>query len=171
MPLETDASSPGLPESGPRTVALGPGAVLLGGFAVAMEAELLAGLDGVLGSSPFRHMVTPGGFPMSVAMSNCGTVGWVSDRTGYRYDQNDPEPRRPWPDALSHRCLPTRGRRLEWGSASKQQKCSGSAQPDGAQCLAAERLDQSRSPRPRPSCRNGQPRESGAPRPRLRCTL
>jgi DNA oxidative demethylase len=88
----------GLPEPGPRTVALGAGAVLLGGFAVAMEAELLAGLDGVLGSSPFRHMVTPGGFPMSVAMSNCGIAGWVSDRTGYRYDRSDPETGRPWPD-------------------------------------------------------------------------
>lgn len=98
MPRETDAPSLGLPEPGPRTVALGAGAVLLGGFAVAMEAELLAGLDGVLGSSPFRHMVTPGGFPMSVAMSNCGIAGWVSDRTGYRYDRSDPETGRPWPD-------------------------------------------------------------------------
>ena len=79
-------------------MALGPGAVLLGGFAVAVEVELLAGLDGVLGSSPFRHMVTPGGFPMSVAMSNCGIAGWVSDRTGYRYDRSDPETGWPWPD-------------------------------------------------------------------------
>src|SRR5689334_19270418 len=98
MSPETVAPSLGLSEPGPRTVALGAGAVLLGGFAVAMEAELLAGVNGVLGSSPFRHMVTPSGFPMSVAMSNCGTAGWVSDRTGYRYDRNDPETRRPWPD-------------------------------------------------------------------------
>src|SRR5947209_7865454 len=98
MPPETDPPSLGLPEPGPRTVALGPGAVLLGGFALAVGAELLAGLDGVLGSSPFRHMVTPGGFAMSVAMSNCGIAGWVSDRTGYRYDRSDPERARPWPD-------------------------------------------------------------------------
>ncbi|WP_338324257.1 alpha-ketoglutarate-dependent dioxygenase AlkB [Dankookia rubra] len=93
-----DAPSLGLPESGPRKVALGPGAALLRGFAVAVEVELLAGLDRVLSSSPFRHMVTPGGFPMSVAMSNCGIAGWVSDRTGYRYDRSDPETGRPWPD-------------------------------------------------------------------------
>src|SRR6195952_3206335 len=99
MPLErTAVPSLELPEPGPRTVALGPGAVLLGGLALAVEAELLADLKGVLDSSPFRHMVTPGGFPMSVAMSNCGIAGWVSDRTGYRYDPNNPETGRPWPD-------------------------------------------------------------------------
>src|ERR1700712_639621 len=98
MPPETDAPSLGLLEPGPRTMALGPGAVLLGGFALAAEAELLAGLDGGLGSSPFRPMGTPSGFPMSVAMSNCGVAGWVSDRTGYRYGRSDPETGRSWPD-------------------------------------------------------------------------
>ena len=34
---------------------------------------------------------------MSVAMTNCGSVGWVSDDTGYRYDPIDPESKQPWP--------------------------------------------------------------------------
>jgi len=42
-------------------------------------------------------MVTPGGFSMSVAMTNCGQAGWVTDRTGYRYAARDPESDRPWP--------------------------------------------------------------------------
>src|SRR5271167_4396731 len=42
-------------------------------------------------------MATPGGFVMSVAMTNCGAAGWVTDRTGYRYDRNDPETGKPWP--------------------------------------------------------------------------
>src|SRR3989441_52300 len=47
--------------------------------------------------APFRHMVTPGGYRMSVAMTNCGAAGWVTDRTGYRYDSHDPQTGRPWP--------------------------------------------------------------------------
>jgi len=78
-------------------VALGPGAVLLGGFALASGRILLAALADVLRTSPFRHMMTPGGFAMSVAMTNCGKAGWVTDRRGYRYDAIDPESRRPWP--------------------------------------------------------------------------
>jgi alkylated DNA repair protein (DNA oxidative demethylase) len=66
-------------------------------FASAQASALLAGLGDVLASSPFRHMVTPGGFRMSVAMTNCGSWGWVSDRTGYRYADIDPETGRPWP--------------------------------------------------------------------------
>jgi DNA oxidative demethylase len=42
-------------------------------------------------------MTTPGGYRMSVAMTNCGTAGWVTDRKGYRYERNDPESGRPWP--------------------------------------------------------------------------
>jgi alkylated DNA repair protein (DNA oxidative demethylase) len=78
-------------------VALDPGALLLGGFARATDGELLSALAGILEISPFRHMVTPGGWPMSVAMTNCGTAGWVTDRTGYRYDPIDPETQLPWP--------------------------------------------------------------------------
>jgi alkylated DNA repair protein (DNA oxidative demethylase) len=78
-------------------VQLAPGATLLGGFARGFEAPLLLALRRVVERAPFRHMVTPGGHRMSIAMTNCGTAGWVTDRTGYRYDRRDPESSRPWP--------------------------------------------------------------------------
>lgn len=80
-----------------RDPPLAEGALLLGGFALPMEAPLLAALAAVVAEAPFRHMVTPGGFTMSVAMTNCGAAGWVTDRRGYRYDAIDPESCRPWP--------------------------------------------------------------------------
>ena len=73
------------------------GAALLRGLALPREAELLAAVEAVAAISPFRHMVTPGGFTMSVAMSNCGMAGWVTDRKGYRYATIDPETGTPWP--------------------------------------------------------------------------
>jgi DNA oxidative demethylase len=78
--------------------ALAPGAMLLRGFVAAEDAALLAALQNVLARAPFRHMTTPGGFRMSVAMTNCGALGWVTDRSGYRYDAIDPESGRRWPD-------------------------------------------------------------------------
>lgn len=80
-----------------RRQTLVPGAVLLRGFADVMTAELGAGLARVVGEAPFRHMVTPSGRTMSVAMTNCGAYGWVTDRTGYRYDPIDPESGCRWP--------------------------------------------------------------------------
>lgn len=76
---------------------LEPGAVVLRGLAVPHERALLADLEVVVAASPFRHLVTPGGFRMSVAMTNCGALGWVSDRAGYRYDAIDPDRGRAWP--------------------------------------------------------------------------
>ena len=73
------------------------GAMLLRGFALPLEAPLLAALQNVAEAAPFRRMVTPGGFTMSVAMTNCGTAGWVTDRPGYRYDAIDTESGRLWP--------------------------------------------------------------------------
>ena len=73
------------------------GAVLLRGFAGPFESSLIADLRDILTQAPFRHMVTPGGHRMSVAMSNCGSVGWVTDRSGYRYDGIDPVSQQPWP--------------------------------------------------------------------------
>ena len=73
------------------------GAVLLRGFARPYEAELLPALRAIIKQASFRHLVTPGGHRMSVAMTNCGSVGWVSDDTGYRYDPVDPESGQPWP--------------------------------------------------------------------------
>lgn len=77
--------------------ALGPGAVLLRGFALAHDRALLAAIDAVAVAAPFRHMTTPGGFEMSVAMTNCGQGGWITDRKGYRYTREDPGTGRPWP--------------------------------------------------------------------------
>lgn len=76
---------------------LSPGAVLLRAFALPHEAMLLTALHTVIVQAPFRHMVTPGGFRMSVAMTNCGALGWITDRTGYRYDEIDPDSGRKWP--------------------------------------------------------------------------
>lgn len=81
----------------PRDEAFAPGAMLLGGFALPIEAPLLDALHDVMAAAPFRHMVTPGGHRMSVAMTSCGAVGWVTDRRGYRYEPHDPESGRPWP--------------------------------------------------------------------------
>jgi alkylated DNA repair protein (DNA oxidative demethylase) len=76
---------------------LAPGAVLLRGFAREDDAALLHAVAEVTRQSPFRHLVTPGGRTMSVAMSSCGALGWVSDRSGYRYDALDPLSGQPWP--------------------------------------------------------------------------
>jgi alkylated DNA repair protein (DNA oxidative demethylase) len=73
------------------------GAVLLRGFATGEAPALVADVARIAQAAPFRHFVTPGGSTMSVAMTNCGRVGWVSDRTGYRYDSGDPDTRAPWP--------------------------------------------------------------------------
>ncbi len=76
---------------------LSDGAIVLRGFATACADQLKADVEAVAASAPFRHLVTPGGYRMSVAMTNCGALGWVSDRRGYRYDPLDPESGRPWP--------------------------------------------------------------------------
>ncbi|MDR3537419.1 MAG: DNA oxidative demethylase AlkB [Acetobacteraceae bacterium] len=78
-------------------VHLGAGAVVLRGFALPEAADLLVAVEAVAREAPFRHMVTPGGFTMSVAMTNCGEVGWITDRRGYRYDPIDPTTGRHWP--------------------------------------------------------------------------
>lgn len=78
--------------------ALAPGAVLLRGHARAIDKELLAAIETVVAQAPFRRMVTPGGFEMSVAMTNCGAAGWITDRKSYRYTTDDPESGRPWPE-------------------------------------------------------------------------
>ena len=81
----------------PSRESMAEGAVLLRGFANPFASELVAALRDIAGQAPFRRMMTPGGHEMSVAMTNCGTLGWVTDRTGYRYDGNDPETGKPWP--------------------------------------------------------------------------
>jgi len=81
----------------PEREELADGAVILRGFASQDDAAVMDALESVTAMAPFRHMVTPGGYRMSVAMTNCGSLGWVTDRTGYRYDAIDPESGRRWP--------------------------------------------------------------------------
>jgi alkylated DNA repair protein (DNA oxidative demethylase) len=76
---------------------LGPGATILRNFALTKETEIMSGFNDVVSKAPLRHMITPGGFRMSVAMTNCGALGWVTDRTGYRYDPMDPASGLQWP--------------------------------------------------------------------------
>jgi alkylated DNA repair protein (DNA oxidative demethylase) len=73
------------------------GGVLLHGFALSEQRQLFAHVTEMARLSPFRHMITPGGFRMSIAITNCGKVGWISDRKGYRYAEIDPETGRSWP--------------------------------------------------------------------------
>jgi alkylated DNA repair protein (DNA oxidative demethylase) len=80
-----------------REIALGPGAVLLRGFALPAAAALVAEVRRAAAAAPFRQMMTPGGFRMSVAMTNCGAAGWTTDRKGYRYSAVDPKSGDPWP--------------------------------------------------------------------------
>lgn len=88
-----DDSASGQPEAKP----LQEGATLLHNFVGSETAALLDLIQEITTQSPFRKMVTPGGYQMSVAMTNCGQAGWVTDRRGYRYDSIDPLNGKPWP--------------------------------------------------------------------------
>lgn len=102
-------------ERATETQHLDEGVTLLVGYARADESALVADVRGLWRASPPRHFVTPGGFTMSVATTNCGALGWVSDRRGYRYSAVDPESGRPWPSmppsfhALAQRAAATAG--------------------------------------------------------------
>ncbi len=87
-----------LPPDDCAPVTIAPGAVLLPGFARAEAGELAGAVRRVIAEAPLRHLVTPGGYTMSVAMTNCGRLGWVSDRQGYRYAAVDPVSGKPWPE-------------------------------------------------------------------------
>jgi alkylated DNA repair protein (DNA oxidative demethylase) len=86
-----------VPDVRPSQEAMADSAVLLRGFAKPVEDELIAAVRAIAAEAPFRQMFTPGGHQMSVAMTNCGSAGWVTDRSGYRYDGIDPESGKPWP--------------------------------------------------------------------------
>jgi len=81
----------------PERLEICAGAVVLGGFALPVEQALAIDLSAVAAAAPFRHMQTPGGFRMSVAMTNCGALGWVSSPAGYRYSALDPDSGAAWP--------------------------------------------------------------------------
>ncbi len=97
-------------DDGPRAIA--DGAVWLPGHALTQDRALLAAIEQVTAAAPFRHLETPGGLRMSVAMSNCGACGWVSDRRGYRYADTDPLSGQPWP------AMPTLFRELARSAAT-----------------------------------------------------
>lgn len=78
-------------------VELAPGALYLRGFALGCDSALLQAATTVIAAAPLRHMTTPGDYRMSVAMTNCGEAGWVSDQQGYRYAATDPDSGAPWP--------------------------------------------------------------------------
>lgn len=80
-----------------RDERIGEGAWVFGGFAREQGAQLIDAIHAVAEAAPFRHMATPGGLRMSVAMTNCGEAGWVTDRYGYRYERLDPESAKRWP--------------------------------------------------------------------------
>ena len=105
-------------EFGPRQEQIGPGAFVLRQFAVPLETELMSALEQVVAEAPFRHMVTPGGFLMSVGMTNCGSLGWVTDKTGYRYDSIDPVSGKPWPAMPAAFLKLATGAAAEAGSAA-----------------------------------------------------
>ncbi|KJC33454.1 DNA oxidative demethylase AlkB [Bradyrhizobium sp. LTSP857] len=84
-------------EAQPSREEIADGAVLLRGFVKPIESELIAAVRAIVAQSPFRRMTTPGGHQMSVAMTNSGERGWITDHTGYRYDPIDPRTEAPWP--------------------------------------------------------------------------
>lgn len=94
------------------------GAILLRGRALADEDALQAAVATISAESPFRNMTTPGGFTMSVAMTNCGRVGWVTDRFGYRYTSEDPATGKPWPEMPAALCRLATEAAMEAGYAS-----------------------------------------------------
>ncbi|MDR1996027.1 DNA oxidative demethylase AlkB [Azonexus sp.] len=98
--------------AGGRGWRLGPGTVLFPGLADAAAPCLIEVIGHIAAAAPFRHMQTPGGQRMSVAMTNCGSLGWVSDRAGYRYQAVDPASDKPWP------ALPESFRRLAQEAAA-----------------------------------------------------
>jgi len=84
-------------DAGPSATRIADDAWLLRGFALDRAPALQAAIDAITAQAPLRHMETRRGLRMSVAMSNCGEVGWISDRRGYRYVPCDPLDGRPWP--------------------------------------------------------------------------
>ncbi len=85
------------PDTHATDLRLGPGAWVLRGYALEYVDRVLSQLRQIRRQSPFRHMITPGGYTMSVALTCCGGAGWTADRQGYRYAAIDPETGQPWP--------------------------------------------------------------------------
>jgi alkylated DNA repair protein (DNA oxidative demethylase) len=92
-----DARQIGLFDDPNADIELGPSARVLTGFVLAESRVLLSEIARIEAAAPFRHLVTPGGHTMSVAMTNAGRVGWASDQRGYRYVAADPLTGLAWP--------------------------------------------------------------------------
>ena len=84
-------------ETDPSIEPLAEGVILLRSFCRDEAPALVDAITTVTQSAPFRQMVVPSGHTMSVAMTNCGDLGWITDRTGYRYTTVDPSTGKPWP--------------------------------------------------------------------------
>ncbi|WP_460160967.1 DNA oxidative demethylase AlkB [Pseudomonas sp. S2_B10] len=97
QPTTFDLFADNEPVQQPRAEQIGEQSWVLRGFALPQVEQLLTELDAILAASPLRHMVTPGGFSMSVGTSSCGQLGWITDRSGYRYSSVDPLSGLPWP--------------------------------------------------------------------------
>lgn len=82
----------------PATERIGPQSFVFRGLALPLIDRLLPALEAVLTRAPFRNMVTPGGYTMSVALSSCGQFGWTTDRNGYQYSSIDPQTGQAWPE-------------------------------------------------------------------------
>lgn len=108
---ETESTQP------PRAEQIGEQSWVLRGFALPDMDKLLAALDVILARAALRHMVTPGGFSMSVATSSCGALGWITDRSGYRYSSVDPATGQPWPTMPEVFCTLARAAATQAGFA------------------------------------------------------
>lgn len=97
-PITLDLFADQAPTTSGQIEQIGQQSFVLRGLALPWLDRLLPALESVLQAAPFRQMVTPGGFTMSVALSSCGALGWTTDRSGYRYTAHDPQTGHPWPD-------------------------------------------------------------------------
>ena len=97
QPTTFDLFADNEPVQQPRAEQIGEQSWVLRGFALPRVEQLLTALEAILAAAPLRHMVTPGGFSMSVGTSSCGQLGWITDRSGYRYSSVDPLSGLPWP--------------------------------------------------------------------------
>ncbi len=84
-------------DEAPWVEPLAEGAVILRRRARQQGAALLASIAQIAAQHPFQHLITPGGYRMSVAMTNCGDLGWSSGRRGYHYSDVDSFNGRRWP--------------------------------------------------------------------------
>ncbi|MGN8277045.1 DNA oxidative demethylase AlkB [Pseudomonas sp. SMN5] len=114
-PITPDLFADQAPTTLGQAERIGQQSFVLRGFALPWLDRLLPELEAVLQAAPFRQMVTPGGFTMSVALTSCGALGWTTDRSGYRYTREDPQTGRPWP------AMPTLFRELAQAAAATAQ--------------------------------------------------